>query len=52
MATPLLMKYSFGRPFPNNDYFTLSLYGSCPGVEKKIFKEVMHFHSMTYMATP
>ena len=23
-----------------------------PEVEKKIFKEVMHFHYMTYMATP
>mgnify|MGYP003692425057 CR=1 FL=1 len=22
------------------------------GVEKKIFKEMMHFHYMTYMATP
>ena len=30
----------------------LSLSDLCPSVEKKIFKEVMHFHYMTYMATP
>ena len=24
----------------------------CLGVEKKSFKEIMHFHFMTYMATP
>ena len=30
----------------------LSLSDLCLGVEKKIFKEIMHFHYMTYMATP
>ena len=24
----------------------------CLGVEKKIFKEILHFHYMTYMAMP
>ena len=45
--------YSFGRPpFLGHHYYTLSLPESCLGVEKKIFKEIMHFRYMTYMAKP
>ena len=59
MATPYHQKtcpggheiYNFGRPFLGHHYNTLSLSESCPGVEKMIFKEIMHFHYMTYMAT-
>ena len=41
-----------GRPFLGHHTFILSLFVLCLGVEKKIFKEIMHFHNMTYMATP
>ena len=44
--------YSFGRPFINHYYNTLSLSDLCMGVEQKIFKEIMHFNYMTNMATP
>ena len=44
--------YNFGRPFLDHHYYILSLFDLCLGVEKKIFKEIMHFHYMTYMATP
>ena len=43
--------YNFGRPFLGHHYYILSLSDICIGVEKKIFKEIMHFHHMTYMAT-
>ena len=33
-------------------YIVLSLSDLCLGVEKKIFKEIMHFHYMTYVAMP
>ena len=39
--------HDFGRPFLSHRYFILSLSDICMGVEKKIFKEVMHFHYMT-----
>ena len=60
MATPLRKNpsprghgsYNFGRPFLGHHYYILSLSNLCLGVEKKIFKEKMHFHYMTYMATP
>ena len=46
--------------FKKNNAFSLyDLYGHALAqeplpleVEKKIFKEIMHFHNMTYMATP
>ena len=36
--------YNFGKLFFDNHYYNLSLYGLCPS-EKKILKEIMHFHS-------
>ena len=45
--------YNFGRPFLGHHYYyLLSLSDLCPRVKKKVFKEIMHFHYMTYMATP
>ena len=60
MATPWHMNpcpgyhesYNFGRSFHGHQYFILNLSDLCMGVEKKIFEEIMHFHYMTYMATP
>ena len=54
MATPCIrtpcpgvMKVSFVRPFIANHNYSLS--DLCLGVNK-IFKEIMYFHYMTYMA--
>ena len=33
-------------------YYDCSLSELCLEEEKQIFKEIMHFHYMTYMATP
>ena len=44
--------YNLGGPFLGHHYYILCLFNLCLGVEKKIFKEIMHFHYMTYMATP
>ena len=44
--------YNFGGPFLGHHYYNLNLPDLCLGVEKKIFKEIMYFHYMTYMATP
>ena len=44
--------YNFGTPFLGHPYYIHSLSDLCIGVEKKIFKEIMFFHYMTYMATP
>ena len=44
--------YNFGRPFLGHHYYTLGLSDQCLGVEKKIFKEIMQFHYMTYIVTP
>ena len=44
--------YNFGRPFLGHHDYILGLSDLCMGVEKKIFKEIMHFYFMTYMATP
>ena len=43
--------YNFGRTFFGHHYYILSLCDLCLGVEKKIFKGIMQFHCMTYMAT-
>ena len=32
--------YNFGRPFLAHHYYILVLSDLCPGVEKKIFKEI------------
>ena len=37
--------YIFCRPFLGHHYHALSLYGPCPGVMKKIFKEIPQFKS-------
>ena len=42
--------YKVDRPFLGDHYNILSLSDSCPRVEKKTFKEIMHFQYMTYMA--
>ena len=44
--------YNFGRPFYGNHCYALNLSKSWARVEKKLFKEILHFHFMTYMATP
>ena len=40
--------YDFGRPFLDHHNYILSLFDPCQWVEKKTFKEIMHFHYMTY----
>ena len=60
MATPLrknpcsgnLESYYSGRPFLGYNYYIYSLSDICMGVKKKIFKEIMYFHYMTYMTKP
>ena len=44
--------YNFGRPFLGHHYYILSFSDLCLGEKKKIFKEIMLFHYMTYMAMP
>ena len=36
--------YNLGRFFLLHHYYTLSLSDICLGVEKMIYKEIMHFH--------
>ena len=38
--------------FLGHHYYTFSLSDQCLVVEKKIFKEIMHYHYKTYMTTP
>ena len=60
MATPLHKNpypggyeiYNFGSPFFGHHYYILGLSDLCLGIEKKISKEIMQFHYMTYIATP
>ena len=40
--------HNFGRPFLGHHYYLLSVSDLSLGVDKKIFKEIMHFHYMTY----
>ena len=35
--------YNFGRPFLGHQTYILSLSVRCLGLEKKIFKEILHF---------
>ena len=46
--------YNFARPIFGHYciLLTSSLFYLCLWIDKKIFKEMMHFHYMTYMATP
>ena len=44
--------YNFGRPILGRQYYIINLSDICPDVKKKTFKEMMHFHCMTYIATP
>ena len=44
--------YYFRRPFIGHHYFILSLSELCLGIEMKIFKEIIHFNYMIYIATP
>ena len=44
--------YIFSRHYLGNHYFTINLFELCLGVEKKSSIEIMHFHNITYMATP
>ena len=43
--------YNFGSLFFSHHNYFLSSSDLCLGVEKKVLKEIMHFHYMTYMAT-
>ena len=54
MATPQPwghIIYSFGRPFLDHRYYTLSLAELCPG-EEKIFKEILQFYTSYSQNTP
>ena len=44
--------YNFGRLKLGHHNKILSLSGLCLREEKKIFKEIMHFHYTTYIAMP
>ena len=44
--------YNSIRPFLVHHNYILTLSVLCLGEEKTIFKEIMHFHYMTYMVTP
>ena len=47
--------YNFGTPFLGHHYYMyiLSLSDQCLGEwRQRFFKEIMHFHYITYMATP
>ena len=43
--------YNFGTTSFGHHYYILGLSDLCLGIEKTIFKEIMLFHYMTYMAT-
>ena len=46
------MEFTILVNFHGHHYYMFSLSGICQGVEKKIFKDLMHFHYMTKVATP
>ena len=48
MTWPILIGHNFGRSFLGYHCGKTSLSDQCLGVEKKIFKGIMHFHYMTY----
>ena len=37
--------YNFYRPFFSHHYYTITLYGPCPRVEKKNFKEINQIYT-------
>ena len=43
---------NYGGPFLDHHCYIISLSDLYLGEEKKIFKEIMHFYYVTYMATP
>ena len=44
--------YNFARSFIGHHNYVLPFSDLCLGVEKEIFKEIMHLHYMTYMVMP
>ena len=48
MTWLILIGHNFGRSFLGHHCGMTSLSDQCLGVEKKISKEIMHFHYMTY----
>ena len=48
---PRVMKFTI-LVDPSLASLPYTLFDLCLGVEKKILKEIMHFHLMTYMTTP
>ena len=44
--------YNFGKPLVIITTYLVYLTYEERGVEKKIFKEIMHFRYLTYMTTP
>ena len=45
--------YNYGKPFLSHHYHVPSLFDPCPREEKiRFFNQIMHFHYITYMATP
>ena len=44
--------YNVGTPFVGHHYYIPSLSDLCLGKEKKILKEIMHFHYMTHTTMP
>ena len=44
--------YNFGRPFFDHYSCLINMFVLCLGEENTILNEIMHFHYMTYMATP
>ena len=43
--------FIIGIPLLGHFNYALNLSDICPRVDKKILKEIMHFHNMNYMAT-
>ena len=44
--------YNYGRNILGHHFYILSLSAPFQGVEEKILIEILHFHLMTYVATP
>ena len=44
--------YHFRRPYLGYHKYIITLSILCLGEENKMLKEIMHFHNITYMATP
>ena len=46
---PGVMKFTI---YVDPSLFIITIYLNCLGIENKIFKEIMHFHYITYMTMP